>query len=357
MSNSPQISQSWYFTFHTWISSHYNHDHQSLQFLNQYSTLLIELQRKKYEFTIEFHNLIQKQVDEMTKFSQENELYFKTKQDKIIKFKDIQFNELLKFILIEIKDQIEFGEKLRIERFIKEELRVDGKERNKILNDDELFVALDDEFDDDDDDDTFKDRRRFTLTSIYSRDSTSSSSARSSLSIFSINFSSRLQFYPKRTFDYLNDYEDNLYKLILKKQLEIIYDVGDIVKNIESLKLLLLEHDPFSKNDASLFLIIIYSTYQLLEKLMKFDITTNFDNNDNDELIIDLIYNLEIFMKRIKCITLDLVNRNYYSDDDDESDKMKFDKMNILKFFLYSSIVIIFQLHFLSLFVVVCSPY
>jgi hypothetical protein len=346
------LSSSWYFTFYAWISSHYTLEHQSLQRLNQYLTLLIELQRKKYEFTTEFYNLIQNKVDEMTKSNQENEIY--QNKDKNIVFKDIQFIELLKFILIEIKDQIEYGEKLRIERCIKEEL----KERNK-FNEIEFFGALDDdetiEFDyyngNGDFNGTFKDTlnnsKRSTLTSFYSRDSTSSTSARSSLSIFSINFSSKLQFYPKRTFDYLDDYEDNLYKLILKKQLEIIYEVGDITKNIESLKSLLLKHEPFPKKDASLFLIIIYSTFQLLEKLKKFDIIINIDNIG---LIIDLIYNLEIFMKRIKYITLDLVNRNYFEIDESNN-------KNILKFFLYSIIVISFQLYFFSSFIVVYSPY
>ncbi|CAG8500015.1 3175_t:CDS:2 [Rhizophagus irregularis] len=251
------LSPNWYFTFHEWISSNYTLDHQSLQCLNQYLILLIELQRKKYEFTTKYYNLIQ--------------------------------------------------EHLRIERYIKEELKENGLKRN-----DEYFGNTSDdgeiiEFDDDgegDFNDTFKNNmKRSTLTSLYSRDSTIST--RSSLSIFSINYSSRLQFYPKRTFDYLNDYEDNLYKLILKKQLEIIYQVGDVNKNIESLKILLLKHDPFTKQDASLFLIIIYSTFQLLEKLKKFDITINIENW---ELIIDLIYNLEIFMKRIKHITLNLAN-------------------------------------------------
>lgn len=334
------LSPNWYFTFHEWISSNYTLDHQSLQCLNQYLILLIELQRKKYEFTTKYYNLIQEHVEEI-----KNENYFKNHQ-KFQKFKEIQFIELLKFILIEIKDQIEFGEKLRIERYIKEELKENGLKRN-----DEYFGNTSDdgeiiEFDDDgegDFNDTFKNNtKRSTLTSLYSRDSTIST--RSSLSIFSINYSSRLQFYPKRTFDYLNDYEDNLYKLILKKQLEIIYQVGDVNKNIESLKILLLKHDPFTKQDASLFLIIIYSTFQLLEKLKKFDITINIENW---ELIIDLIYNLEIFMKRIKHITLNLANRKI-----DDSDKSI-----IIKFFLYSIIIIIFQLYFLSSFIIVCSPY
>ncbi|RGB32993.1 hypothetical protein C1646_762244 [Rhizophagus diaphanus] len=333
------LSANWYFNFHEWISSNYTLDHQSLQCLNQYIILLIELQRKKYEFTTKYYNLIQEHVEEI-----KNEIYFKNHQ-KFQKFKEIQFIELLKFILIEIKDQIEFGEKLRIERYIKEELKENGFKRN-----DEYFGTSDDgeiiEFDDDDDDDddTFKNNtKRSTLMSLYSRDSIIST--KSSLSIFSINYTStRLQFYPKRTFDYLNNYDDNLYKLILKKQLEIIYEIGDVNKNIESLKILLLKHDPFQKQDASLFLIIIYSTFQLLEKLKKFDITINIENW---ELIIDLIYNLEIFMKRIKHITLNLANRKI-----DDSDKSI-----LIKFFLYSIIIIIFQLYFLSSFIIVCSPY
>ena len=68
---------SWYFTFYTWIASHCTLDHQSLQSLNQYLTLLQTLNRKRYEFTTEFYNLIQNQIDEITKSNQDNEIFFK----------------------------------------------------------------------------------------------------------------------------------------------------------------------------------------------------------------------------------------------------------------------------------------
>src|SRR5947199_6602541 len=99
---------SWYFTFYAWISSHCTLDHQSLQVLNQYLTLLQALHNKKYDFTTEFYNLIQKQIDEMAKSNQDYEPFYKQGY-QIVKFKDIQFTELLKFVLIEIKDQVEFG--------------------------------------------------------------------------------------------------------------------------------------------------------------------------------------------------------------------------------------------------------
>src|SRR5947207_11310589 len=102
------LSSSWYFTFYTWISSHYTLDHQSLQSLNQYLTLLQELHRKKYVFTTEFYNLIQNQVEEITKSNRYNENTFKNK-NRNIEFKDVQFTELFKFVLVEIEDQVEFG--------------------------------------------------------------------------------------------------------------------------------------------------------------------------------------------------------------------------------------------------------
>ncbi|CAB4401924.1 unnamed protein product [Rhizophagus irregularis] len=331
MSNS---SPSWHSRFHNWIISHNILDVQSLKCLNEYLFLLIELQelqeyqRKKYDY-----NLTQQKVDKMTNSDQLKEVNIINHQqsnDKVIKFKDIQFIELLKFILIETKDQIEFGEKLKIERYIKGKTNDEysdalyggegglydasiGTSKNPI---DDAFIG------------TSNNPKR------YSRDSISS------ISTLSIDFFSSLQFYPKRIFDYL-DYEDNLYKLIIKKQLEIIYEVGDITKNIESLERLLLIHGPFPKQDASLFLIIIYSTFQLLEKLE--DTAINIDK-ELIKLKVDLIYNLKFsFMKRIENFTLDLVDRNYFEDLlFDKSDKM-------IKFYSFlRPIIIIFQLYFFS---------
>jgi hypothetical protein len=335
MSNS---SSSWHSTFHDWITSHNILDVQSLKCLNEYLHLLIELQelqeyqRKKYDY-----NLTQQKVDKMTNSNQLKEADIIDQQqskDKVIKFKEIQFIELLKFILIEINDQIEFGEKLNIERYFKEK----SEKRNKTNA--EFSDALDDgegylydafigtsKIPIDDANDAFIGNSNNSKR--YSRDSISS--------ISTINFSSSLQFYPKKIFDYLD--EDNLYKLIIKKQLEIIYEMGDIKKNIESLERLLLIHGPFPKKDASLFLIIIYSTFQLLEKLE--DIAINMINIDKEliKLIVDLYYNLKfVFMKKIEYITLDLVDSNYFEDD-------KSDKMIICYFFLYL-IIIIFQLYF-----------
>ncbi|CAG8443590.1 12764_t:CDS:2 [Funneliformis caledonium] len=209
------LSSNLYFTFHAWISSHYTLDHQSLQNLIHYLTLLQELHRKSYEFNKEFYNSIQKHIDGI----------IKSENDQIVALDDVK--------------AIEFDE-------------------DKTLS----YYS------------TLNSSKNLPLTVVK-------------------------RFYPKRVFEYLNGYEDNLYKLILKKQLEIIYEVGDYSQNIESLRNLLAKDDQFSQKDASLFLIIIYSTYQLLEKLEKFGIKTN----------IDLIYNLGIFMKRMKCITLDLVNQ------------------------------------------------
>jgi hypothetical protein len=245
------LSPSWYLNFHNWIIEHNNTlDIQLLKCLNQCLHLLIELQE------LHDYNSTQQKVDELTDNCQQCE-------DKI---KDIQFIKLLKFILIEIKDQIEFGK----------------KKRNR--------------FNDDGD---FNNSNRSTLTSLYSRNSTSSTSARSSLpssARSSLPLSARSSLpllsknYPQKTFDYLKDCEDNLYKSILENQLKIIYEVEDIAKNVESLKSLLLKHGPFPKKDTSLLLIIIYSTFQLLEKLKRFD--------------NELIASLESFMKRIQKIIL-----------------------------------------------------
>lgn len=297
------LSSNLYFTFHAWISSHYTLDHQSLQNLIHYLTLLQELHRKSYEFNKEFYNSIQKHIDGIIKSENDQS------NDEIIEYKNVQFNELLKFVLIEIKDQAEFGEKLSIDKEREKDKRKEG------------VVALDDvkaiEFDED------------KTLSYYS---TLNSSKNLPLTVVK-------RFYPKRVFEYLNGYEDNLYKLILKKQLEIIYEVGDYSQNIESLRNLLAKDDQFSQKDASLFLIIIYSTYQLLEKLEKFGIKTN----------IDLIYNLGIFMKRMKCITLDLVNQEDLVDENY--------KINLIKFSLSSVIVIFFQLYFFSLFLNSCVAF
>ncbi|CAI2165409.1 13283_t:CDS:2 [Funneliformis geosporum] len=283
------LSSSLYFTFHAWISSHYTLDHQSLQNLIHYLTLLQELHRKSYEFNTEFYNSIQKHIDEIIKSDSDQ------RNSEIIEYKDVQFNELLKFVLIEIKDQAEFGEELSIDK---------GREKDKRK---EGVASLDDgrviEFDED-----------TCLTEKSLSYSTCATSKNFPLTVMK-------RFYPKRVFEYLNGYEDNFYKLILKKQLEIIYEVGDISQNIESLRNLLAKDDQFSKKDASLFLIIIYSTYQLLEKLEKFGIKTN----------IDLIYSLGIFMKKIKCITLDLVNQEDLVDELDEHYKI-----NLIKFSLSS---------------------
>ncbi|RIA88260.1 hypothetical protein C1645_826628 [Glomus cerebriforme] len=317
------LSSSWYFTFHVWISSNYTFDHQSLQSLNQYLTLLIELHRKKYEFTKKFYILIQKQINDLTKFNEDDEPFFKNCQqfkDQIIEFKDVQFKELLKFVLIEIKDQVEFGEKLRIEKNFKEK---GCFEYFDTLNDEEFFEFEDVGYDE------FKDINSSTS-------STASSSPASTSSIFSIKFSSKRQFYPKRIFDYLNNYEDNLYKLILKKQFEIIYEVGNISENMEILKRLLSNNNSFLKKDSLLFFIMIYSTYQLLEKLK------SSNDIENRHLIIDLIYDLE-----------NLIVRDYFEDFslDDPN------KINLFEFILYSIITIIFQFYFFTLFLNICSAY
>ncbi len=285
------LSSNWYFTFHEWISSHYTLDHQYLQNLNHYLTLLQELHRKNCEFNTEFYNSIQGHIDEITKSNQDSKTFFENgyqSNDQIIEYEDAQFNELLKFVLIEIKDQAEIG---------KDEVR------------------------------EFKDTSSSESTSNHS---TSTFSTKASLT----------QFYPKKVFEYLNDYEDDLYKLILKKQLEIIYGIDDISRNIESLKNLLTRDDPFPRKNALLFIIIIYSTCKLLGKLEKLD--TIIEKN----LINDLRICIGNFMKRIDCITLDLVNRD---------DSM--DKINLFKFSLYSVVIIFFQLYFFSLFLNVCVAY
>jgi hypothetical protein len=102
----------WCLTFYAWISSHCTLEDQSLQNLNQHLTLLQTLHNKKYDFTTNFYNLIQRQIDEITKSNQDDENFFKyncQSVNRIVKFKDIQLIELLKFVLIEIKDQVEFG--------------------------------------------------------------------------------------------------------------------------------------------------------------------------------------------------------------------------------------------------------
>ncbi|CAG8491981.1 736_t:CDS:2 [Scutellospora calospora] len=125
-------------------------------------------------------------------------------------------------------------------------------------------------------------------------------------------------FSPENLFRWLKRFKTSRkspFRAIIEEQISILYGVGDTIEHIVMLQTLLRNGvDPFlefengknkpTQDDADIWLIMVYTTSKLLEKLEK-------DMVEIEEPQIDFIYtqlinDLEPFLKTIQDITIDI---------------------------------------------------